>query len=60
MTAFKKWILEDENREIIPPEMVPVLINELDTNVVALKGSSVFPVTLGLVANVSYTCILKP
>jgi len=53
MTTFKEWLSVDENRVGIPSDQLSFIINELDTNVVAIKGSNIFPLTYGLAANVS-------
>lgn len=53
MESFKRWLSHEDNRQDIPGDQIPFIINELDTNSVAIKGNNVFPVTYGLVANVS-------
>lgn len=53
ISGFKEWLSVDENRVGIPPDQLSFIVNELDTNVVAIKGSNIFPVTHALAANVS-------
>ncbi len=53
ISGFKEWLSVDENRVGIPPDQLSFIVNELDTNVVAVKGSNIFPVTYALAANVS-------
>ncbi len=48
------WLSEEGNRKQVPYDQLVVILNEVDTHVIAVKGNGVFPVTYGLAANVSY------
>lgn len=53
MNKLKHWLSKDENRLQLSKQELYLRINELDTNVVAVKASNVFPITYSLLANVS-------
>lgn len=53
MNTIKEWLSVDENRKQVPADQVHVILNEVDSNLVALKGNSIFPITYALLANVS-------
>lgn len=55
---LKEWLAIDENRKAIPSDLLLVIINELDTNMVAVKASGVFPITYSLAASVSLIHVL--
>lgn len=52
--AFKYWLQVEENREIVKPESkISILVSQLDSHVVSFKAGNVFPITYGVLANVS-------
>lgn len=52
MQKFKVWLAEKHNRLDIKSDQLYLIINELDKNVVAIKGSNVFPISYALAADV--------
>lgn len=54
MNCFKEWLSLEENRRNIAMDHLYIVINELDTHVVSMKGSNIFPVTYSLAAKVKY------
>lgn len=56
MDALKEWLWQVENRQAIPPTEMIILLNDLETNKVAVTGESGYPIiTNSLVAHVSKT-----
>lgn len=50
---MKRWLAIDENRKQIPVDELLLLLEELDSNKVAIKGRNDYPaITHSLVANV--------
>lgn len=53
MNRLKEWLGREENRGEVPQDCLMIVLNEVDSNLVAVRGSDIFPVTYTLVANVS-------
>lgn len=53
MGTLKTWLGEDENRKKASSgNNLIVLLNDLDSHTVGIRGNNVFPITYSLVANV--------
>lgn len=50
---LKTWFGREGNRRQVKQDYIFVMLNEVDTGAVAIRGHDVFPVTYTLVANVS-------
>lgn len=55
MCQFKVWVGNQENRSLlgIDSDQLTILLNEMDSSVVSIKASGIFPITYGLLVNVS-------
>lgn len=55
MKRVKTWLSEESNRNQVRHDQLVIILNEVDTHSISVKGNGVFPVTYGLVANVSFS-----
>lgn len=53
MDSLKEWLSVEENRMQVELHHLQVLLNQVDTHLVSVKGSNIFPITYGVIANVS-------
>lgn len=58
MSYLKTWLYCDSNRKNIPMDELYVTMNEVDSNIVAIKAGNVFSISYSLLANVSETKML--
>lgn len=54
MQIFKDWLSERKNYENIRSVDLGIVLNHIDSNSVAIKAYSIFPITYGLLASVSF------
>lgn len=59
MDTLRDWLSVTDNRKQVPLDELCLTINELDKQVVAVKGSHVFPITYSLLANVTFIIFQK-
>ncbi|CAL8072516.1 unnamed protein product [Orchesella dallaii] len=52
MVAIKSWLANDENRKKVPYDEMQIVLYDLLTNEVGIRGSNVFTITYSLVANI--------
>lgn len=53
MESFKVWLARDENILQIPVPVLNMVINEIDTNAVCIKGLNIYPMTYTTLSSVS-------
>lgn len=53
MKTLKHWMSQVENRWKLRQDQVTIILNEIDDNVVSIKGSNIYPLTFSIIANVS-------
>lgn len=53
MQVFKNWLSISENRSSIQSDQLSFIVNELDTNRIAIRASNRFAITYGLLAQVT-------
>lgn len=53
MKAFKIWLANEEVYRHFSTEQLFLTVNEIDTNVIAIQGSNIFPLTYSTLANVN-------
>ncbi len=59
MNRLKEWLGQEENRAEVPQDCLMMILNEVDSGLVAVRGNDIFPVTYTLVANVSKVINVK-
>ncbi len=52
MEKLKEWLASEENRMQLCTQTLVMTLNDLDSHVISVKGSNIFPVTFALVASV--------
>lgn len=60
VNLLKKWLSSDDNRRGISQDKLFLVVNDIDTNAVAIKGGKIFSITYSLVGNVSKLNHLVP
>lgn len=53
MASIKDWLAFQKNQKVVPVEQLTMVLNQIDTNAVALKGNNVFTITYSTLANVN-------
>lgn len=53
------WLALKSSRESLPLDELHLLLDEINSNVIGIKGSGVITITYGVVANVSFECVYK-
>ncbi|CAL8110853.1 unnamed protein product [Orchesella dallaii] len=51
MDSLKGWLSNDENRRNVPLDELNVVLHELQTTVIGIRGSNIFTITYSLVWN---------
>lgn len=53
MKSALNWISEGKNRQGVPLDQICFLTDDVEENIVSIKGSNVYPITYSNLANVS-------
>lgn len=55
MGMLKRWMTRPENREgVIENDDLIVILNEIDSNFVSIRGNPAFPITYSVLATVKF------
>ncbi|ODM93117.1 hypothetical protein Ocin01_13561 [Orchesella cincta] len=57
MDGFKIWLSKDENRKTVPLDQLNVVLNEINTATVGIRGNNMFTITYSLLWSVVGTVV---